>query len=168
MKYIYPRFKDIHPLLILPYGYQNKKMSEITDKIHNIICGCCKSTSKSIDKRGKIQLREEYKCGFQSESDINKKYGFITTDITRHTPIPEFEIKGYERYRKKWLKDNYQKILNNLVTHKELLYIINKVDYEQFYKLFINSNLIDEYDNPIDFLLLIAFIGSNGTVLKLC
>jgi hypothetical protein len=98
------------------------------------------------------------KCGFKCFYELNDKC----------TNISENNANRYKYESYKWLKENYQKILNNLVTHKELLYIINKVDYEQFYKLFINSNLIDEYDNPIEFLLLIAFIGSNGTVLKLC
>ncbi len=101
-------------------------------------------------------------CNFSCIGDYNRE---VREQMNRHNPDNIFNQHKQLSY--KWLKENYQKILCKLVTHTDLLYIINKLNYDDFYKLFIDSNLIDEYENPIEFLLLIAFIGSNGTVLSL-
>ena len=62
-----------------------------------------------------------------------------------------------------WIKKNYDKILENIIVHKELLILIKKLNYTDFYNLFtsyepFNINDIDSYQ----FISLIAFIGTNG------
>ena len=76
----------------------------------------------------------------------------------------------------KWLEKNYQTVLSKVITHKQLKYIIEKLNYSQFKKLFVESQLFDlpsfkEYDsgkvshsyfNSYGFLLFVLFIGTNG------
>lgn len=77
--------------------------------------------------------------------------------------IPKYLIYNCDNFYINWLKDNYKKILNNFVNHKQILYLINKLNYDDFNKLFIDYN----EEHPIDFLLFIAYIGSNGKIVKL-
>lgn len=63
----------------------------------------------------------------------------------------------------KWFEDNYAKILNKIITHPELLILINKLNFEDFRELFqsyepFNIKDMDSYE----FICLIAFIGTNG------
>ena len=122
--------------------------------IHNKIC--------EIKDIANSNMKICVKCNFSYINDYNWE---VRDQHKKHSSDSIF--KQHEDLSYKWLKENYQKILNNLITHTELLYIINQLNYDDFYKLFIDANLIDEYKSPIEFLLLIAFIGSNGTVLKL-
>jgi hypothetical protein len=78
----------------------------------------------------------------------------------------------------KWLETNYRVVLNKIITHTELKYIVNKLNYSQFKELFVKSNLfrlpldinvtdhngkvVRSYFNSYDFLLFILFIGTNG------
>jgi hypothetical protein len=151
MKHIYPRFKNIHLLTTLFHKIPHLRLSNVMDNIHKKIC------------KFNIDNNNCKNCNYLSGYYINNEYSYRG----EYKEIPKDIVTKYENHSYKWIKENYQKILNNLITHTELLYIINKLKYDDFYKLFIDSNLIDEYENPIEFLLLIAFIGSNGTVLKL-
>ena len=63
----------------------------------------------------------------------------------------------------KWFEQNYDQILENIIVHKELLILIKKLNYQDFYNLFtsyepFNINYIDSYQ----FISFIAFIGTNG------
>ncbi len=65
--------------------------------------------------------------------------------------------------RLKWFEQNYDKILENNIIHPELLILIKKLCYQDFYSLFtsyepFNINYVDSYQ----FLCFIAFIGTNG------
>ena len=151
------KFKGIHDL----YKYNSNNGSslggytQISQELFNIHKKIC---------LGMIEQSTHTPCSL-----CNFKSFFSLNDKARTSPssINQWYFSEHESVSYKWLKENYQKILCKLITHNELLYIIKKVDYEKFYKLFLDSNLIDEYKNPIEFLLLIAFIGSNGTILKL-
>jgi hypothetical protein len=79
----------------------------------------------------------------------------------------------------KWLEKNYKTVLSQLITHKELKYIIDKLNYSEFKDLFIKSKLfylptdinvtsngktIRSYFNSYEFLMFVLFIGTNGEI----
>jgi hypothetical protein len=78
----------------------------------------------------------------------------------------EQKIKLKDEHNKnsiKWFEQNYDKILENIIIHPELLILIKKLCYQDFYNLFtsyepFNINYVDSYQ----FISLIAFIGTNG------
>ncbi len=150
------KFKDIHKFYYCHIGDGYSRGYTIISQelflIHKKICS------------GLVEQATHNPCNL-----CNFKSFFSLNDKAKSSPssIGQYYFSEHKSYSYKWLKENYHKILCKLVTHDELLYIINKTDYNKFYKLFLDSNLIDEYENPIEFLLLIAFIGSNGTVLRL-
>jgi hypothetical protein len=75
-----------------------------------------------------------------------------------------------------WLEKNYKTVLSQLITHKELKYIIEKLNYSQFKDLFVKSKLFylptdinvtingksRSYVNSYEFLMFVLFIGTNG------
>ena len=80
----------------------------------------------------------------------------------------------------KWLEKNYQTVLSQVITHTELKYIIDKLNYSQFKDLFIKSKLfylptdinvndsngkvIRSFFNSYEFLMFVLFIGTNGEI----
>ena len=70
----------------------------------------------------------------------------------------------------KWIEDknNYSKILHEIIKNAELLKLSDELSYKEFYDLFYNSELfeLDDYNSPkhnsLKFISLVAFVGSNG------
>ena len=63
----------------------------------------------------------------------------------------------------KWFEHNYDRILENIIIHPELLILIKKLNYQDFYNLFtsyepFNINYIDSHQ----FISFVAFIATNG------
>jgi hypothetical protein len=89
------------------------------------------------------------------------------------------DVQSVEEESIKWLENNYKTFLSQLITHKELKYIIEKLNYSQFKDLFIKSKLfylptdlnvtsngktIRSYFNSYEFLMFVLFIGTNGEI----
>jgi DNA repair exonuclease SbcCD ATPase subunit len=97
---------------------------------------------------------------------IGERIEYIYYPCRSHTSeVAQFinELKNYNIKCIKWLEDNYSKILNKIITHPELLILINKLNFKEIYDLFksyepFNINDMDSYE----FICLIAFIGTNG------
>ena len=78
----------------------------------------------------------------------------------------EKKIKLKEDHNKTsimWFEQNYDKILENIIIHPELLILIKKLCYQDFYNLFknyyaFNINGLDTYQ----FICFVAFIATNG------
>jgi hypothetical protein len=105
---------------------------------------------------------------FRSTDNNNNSIAFNSLD----DPL----YKKYENQALEWLKKDYKKVLTGLkgyntktkesfsfFTNKELLDIIDKLEYTEFLNLFVNCELFDVSNyNPYEFLQLVFFIGSNG------
>lgn len=120
----------------------------------------CGNTGKTILKYDYIRNYHNSLCKGFTHTDAGAKckscsYIFITTN-------PGGNIKQHEINSFNWLKNNYKQILNKFITHKELKYIIEKLDYQQFNKLFVNCDLFYVPVTPCGFLEFVLFIGTNG------
>jgi hypothetical protein len=105
---------------------------------------------------------------FRSADNNNNRIDFYSADDSSY--------KEYERLASEWLKKDYKKVLTGLkgyntktkesfsfFTNKELLDIIDKVEYTEFFNLFVNCELFDiSNHSSYEFLQLVFFIGSNG------
>jgi len=66
-----------------------------------------------------------------------------------------------------WLQKYYKQFLTKFITHTELKYISEKLDYTQFNSMFLNCGLFDltiygKPFTPYEFLIFIIFIGTDG------
>lgn len=97
---------------------------------------------------------------------------------TAYNPNTQYDCQQVEQSIK-WLEKNYKAFLSTLIQHKELKYIIDKLNYSQFKDLFIKSKLfylptdlnftsngktIRSYFNSYEFLMFVLFIGTNGEI----
>ena len=90
-------------------------------------------------------------------------YGEFYQEYTRSLSSNPDMIKYHNIEMNEWIKQNYDRILENIIVHPELLILIKKLNYQDFYNLFtsyepFNINDIDSYQ----FISLIAFIATNG------
>jgi hypothetical protein len=154
------------------YGHNRRLEKEYPiDIIHQKIC--CHLSGNYMGSYS-IHLFNCKKCIYQhsgyfrSTDNNNNSIAFNSLD----DPL----YKKYENQALEWLKKDYKKVLTGLkgyntktkesfsfFTNKELLDIIDKLEYTEFFNLFLNCELFDVSNyNPYEFLQLVFFIGSNG------
>jgi hypothetical protein len=154
------------------YGHNRRLEKEYPiDIIHQKIC--CHLSGNYMGSYS-THLFNCNKCTYQhsgyfrSVDNGNNRIDFYSADDSRY--------KEYEKQAFEWLKKDYKKVLTGLkgyntktkesfsfFTNKELLDIIDKVEYTEFLNLFINCELFDiSHYSPYEFIQLVFFIGSNG------
>tara|TARA_B100000242_G_C43038242_1_gene484159 strand:+ start:746 stop:1882 length:1137 start_codon:yes stop_codon:yes gene_type:complete len=119
--------------------------------IHNKICG---AGDYNCSKCGYTQYKP---CGGGGWIPLNtSKYG--SCGIC-HCPKKSqmLRIKG------EWIKKVYRVILKDSVKDSELSYLIEQLDYDTLYNLFLNSGVFDvKHFTVFEFVCFLSFIGSDG------
>jgi hypothetical protein len=154
------------------YGHNRRLEKEYPiDIIHQKIC--CHLSGNYMGSYS-THLFNCNKCTYQhsgyfrATDNNNNRIDFYSADDSRY--------KEYEKQASEWLKKDYKKVLTGLkgyntktkesfsfFTNKELLDIIDKVEYTEFLNLFLNCELFDiSHYSPYEFIQLVFFIGSNG------
>jgi len=116
----------------------------------SIPCGKCNYTCYHRCQRGNYF---EYKSGgCHSQGNCGGS--------CHHTKLDQVtQING------EWLKESCYPTMKNYISDPELSYLVDKLNYDSIFKLFITSNLFDEQLKTFsvyEFLCFISFIGSNG------
>jgi chromosome segregation ATPase len=124
---------------------------------YNFKCNLCKYTNKITNIECQQTQTSEFNiCSNSKAVNVPKNYQ------EQKNKKEEFVKVWNEKYFN-WFENNYDKILENIIIHPELLILIKKLNYQDFYNLFtsyepFNINYIDSYQ----FISLVAFIATNG------
>lgn len=157
--------------------------------IHNDICDIykqqpyhkkitCKDNFKNmcnVCNLGIVHYKEERRSG------LPKKYYYFCNYKINHTQYQFQDIvcdgticngdcsnnlihlsSYFNNNHIKWVKNNILKIIEQYTNNKSLIYLANNTTFDELFKLFKDSTLFDIDNDPLDFLNLIIFIGSNG------